>query len=143
MKVPYRRFDQSLPQPKYQSQKAAAFDLYARVETLIEPQSIAYIPLNFAVKLPPNHWGLVAARSSLHKRGLMLINGVGIGDEDFSGNQDEYKAAVFNFTAQPVTVAKGERIAQMLILPREVVELVEVEQLDEQNRGGFGTTGQT
>lgn len=141
MKVQLKRFDTTLSLPAYKSTRAAAIDLLARVETRIEPGNIGYVPLNIALKLPPDYWVLLSARSSLHKRGVMLANGIGVGDEDFSGDNDEYQAALLNFTDQPVTIERGERIVQMIILPRERVELEEVEHLDEVDRGGYGSTG--
>lgn len=141
MKVKIKRFDTSLPVPAYQSGKAAAFDLYARESVEIPPQTVVLVPLNVAFQLPPNHWVLLAARSSLFKKGLMMANGIGVGDEDYSGDQDEYKAALFNFTQETVQIEKGDRLVQALILPREKVELEEVEHLAEKNRSGFGSTG--
>ncbi len=71
----------------------------------------------------------------------MVPNGIGIGDEDFSGDNDEYHFPVFNFTDMPITVSRGDRIAQMLILPYARMHLREVKKLKPRSRGGFGTTG--
>jgi dUTP pyrophosphatase len=141
MTIKIKRFDTTLPLPQYQSPAAAAFDLYARVETTIEPHTVVRVPLNIAIDIPDTHWALVCARSSLHKRGLMMANGIGVGDADYRGDQDEYMAPILNFTNQPVVVEKGERIAQMIILPREKIALEEVATLDNADRGGFGSTG--
>lgn len=141
MKVVIKQFDTSLPVPEYKTSGAAGFDLYAREEVTIEPRSVGYVPLNIALQLPADHWALVAARSSLHKRGLMLANGIGVGDYDYRGDGDEYLAAVFNFTDQPVTVEKAERIVQMIIMHREPVQLELVDSLEGPDRGGFGSTG--
>jgi dUTP pyrophosphatase len=62
-------------------------------------------------------------------------------DEDFSGDGDEYKVVLYNFTDMPVTVEKGERLTQIMCLPHDKVEWVEVDSLGNQNRGGYGTTG--
>ena len=78
--VTFKRFDTSLPIPEYKTSGAAAFDLYAREETTIAAGKIGYIPLNIALQLPEEYWALVSARSSLHKRGLLLANGIGVGD---------------------------------------------------------------
>lgn len=142
MKIRIKRFDRSLPLPAYKTSGAAAFDLAARVRVVIEPQSVGYVPLNIALQLPPTHWALMTARSSLHKRGLTPANGVGVGDTDFCGDGDEYQAAVYNFTQAPVVVERGERIYQMMILERDKVEFEEVEQFGQPSRGGFGSTGQ-
>jgi dUTP pyrophosphatase len=141
MTVKIKRFDTSVPLPQYKSAQAAAMDLSARETVVIEPRQVGYVLLNIAIELPPQHWALVAARSSLHKKGLMMANSIGVGDEDFCGDGDEYKAALWNFTDTAVTVEKGERICQMIIMPREQVELVEVDNLGNKDRGGFGSTG--
>jgi len=141
MKIKIKRFDTSLPMPEYKTAGAAAFDLYARVETAIEPGKVGKVPLNIAIDIPEAYWALVAARSSLHKKGLSMANGIGVGDSDYCGDNDEYQAALLNFSDQPVTIEKGERIVQMLILPRQKVSLEEVEHLGNPDRGGFGSTG--
>ncbi len=142
MKVVFKRFDTELPVPEYKSEKAAAFDLYARTTVVIAPGKVEFVPLNIALELPPHHWALVAARSSLFKKGVMMVNGIGVGDEDYCGDGDEYRAALYNFTKEEVTIQRGDRIVQMIILNRERVELLEVQKLNAQNRGGFGSTGE-
>jgi dUTP pyrophosphatase len=141
MEVPVRRIDAELPLPEYKSAEAAAMDCYVRLETTIAPGKVDYVPLNLAMRPPRGHFVLLIARSSLHKRGVMLANNVGIGDEDFCGDNDEYKAALYNFSEVPVTVARGERIVQMLLLPFDRVTWQEVATLGAPDRGGFGTTG--
>lgn len=141
MRLKIKRFDKSLPLPAYQSKGAAAFDLVARIDATIEPGEVIRVPLNIAIQLPKSHWALVSARSSLHKKGLMMANGIGVGDEDYCGPDDEYQAALLNFTKEPVQVKKGERLAQMIIMHREPVEFVELEDFESENRGGFGSTG--
>ena len=141
MKAKIRRIDKSLPLPAYGTPGAAALDCIAREKTIVEPKKVGYIPLNVAIKPPKQNFIVLVARSSLHKRGLMLANGIGIGDEDYCGNNDEYKAAVYNFTDQTVTIEKGDRVAQMVFRPYEKIEWEEVDDLGEKDRGGFGTTG--
>lgn len=141
MKVKIKRVDNTLPLPSYKTAGAAAFDCHVRQTIIAEPKKVAYVPLNICIKPPAGHYIMMAARSSLHKKGLMLANGVAIGDEDFCGNKDEYHAALYNFSDQSVTIEKGERIVQMILKPYEKVEWDEVGDLGEKNRGGFGTTG--
>ena len=133
--------DRELPLPEYKTAGAAAMDCVVREDVEVPARGVALVSLNIALKPPRGHFVLLAARSSLHKRGLMLANGIGIGDEDYSGDNDEYRAALHNFTDMPVVVARGERVAQMIILPFDRVEWDEVEKLDNPDRGGFGTTG--
>lgn len=141
MKMRIKRFDKELPLPVYQTTGAVAMDCVARESAVIEPKTLAYIPLNVAIKPPPGHLVLLAPRSSLHKRGLMLPNSVGVFDEDFSGNEDEYKAAVYNFTDAAVAIERGERIVQLLVLPYVKAEWEEVDDMGKPTRGGFGSTG--
>lgn len=141
MKIKLKQFDPSLSVPAYQTKGAACVDLYARLETTIEPKAIGYIPLNVAVEIPEGYWVLVAARGSTHKQGLMPAHGIGIGDWDFRGDNDEYHFPVYNFTDAAVTISKGQRIAQMMVVPYERVELELVDKLDAEDRGKFGSTG--
>jgi len=128
--------------PEYKSPGAAAIDLYARESVTINPGKVILVPLNIALEIPENYFVLLSARSSLHKKGVGPANGIGIGDSDYCGDQDEYKAALHNFTDHPVVIERGERIMQMIVLEREVMEIVEVAKLENPDRGGFGSTGQ-
>ena len=141
MELRIRRIENDIPLPEYKTPGAVAFDLAARVPMSILPRGIAYVPLNVAIEIPSGFMVLLAARSSLHKRGLMLANGVGIIDHDFSGNQDEYRAALYNFTDTEVPIARGERLCQAVLKPIERVSWQEVDDLENPDRGGFGTTG--
>ena len=141
IKVVFKQFDKSLPKPEYKTKGAAAIDLYARVETIISANSVGYVPLNIALQLPDNHWALLSARSSLHKRGLMLANGIGVGDHDYRGPNDEYLAALYNFTNKDVTIEKTERIVQLIVMHRDPVSLELVDDFNAQDRGGYGSTG--
>ena len=141
MKIRIKRIDKTLPLPEYKTAGAAGFDFTSRVSITIDPKTIAYVPLNVAMSHPKKHMLLVAARSSLHKKGLMLANGVGIGDEDFSGNTDEYRAALYNFGEKPAFIERGERIVQGIFKEYMRAEWEEVENLENPSRGGFGSTG--
>src|SRR3989344_3318958 len=141
MKVRIKRFDKSLPLPEYKTAGAVAFDLAPRVSVTLLPGGIVRVPLNVAIEPPPGYMVMLAARSSLHKKGLMLAHGVGIFDEDFSGNKDEYHAPLYNFTNQPVSVERGERIVQCIFKKYDKAEWEEVDDLGNKTRGGSGSTG--
>lgn len=141
IKVIFKQFDSKLPKPEYKTSGAAAIDLYSRKETTIPAGSVGYVPLNIALQLPENHWALISARSSLHKRGLMLANGIGVGDYDYRGPNDEYLAALYNFSKKDVVVEKAERIVQLIVMNREPVNLELVSDFKTKDRGGFGSTG--
>lgn len=141
MKSRIKRFDKSLPLPAYKTAGAAASDLCARETVVVPPRGVAQIPLNVAMEIPPGHFALLAARSSLYKRGLMMANGIGIIDPDYCGDEDEYRAVVENHTDENVVVERGERIVQIVIVPFVRVDWEEVDRLGNPSRGGFGTTG--
>jgi len=141
MKVKIKRIDKSIPLPEYKTSGAVAFDFPAREEITITPKSIGYIPLNVIIKIPEGFALKIFARSSTHKKGLIIANGVGIIDSDYCGEEDEIKAVYYNFTDSPVLIEKGERIAQGIIENRENIEWVETDQMSKTSRGAFGTTG--
>lgn len=141
MNIRIKRFDKELPLPKYQTEGAAGFDLTARATMTIAPGAVEYVLLNVAIETPADHFLLIAARGSTHKRGLMLANSVGIGDADYCGDEDEYKAALWNFTDKPVVVEQGDRIAQGIFMKFSRGEWEEVEKMENKTRGGFGSTG--
>ena len=143
MKIKIKRFDKELPLPEYKTEGAVAFDFYARVPITILPKGVVRVPLNVALELPEGYMLMMAARSSLHKKGLIFANGVGIGDRDFCGNNDEYHAALYNFSDNPVSIERGERIAQGIIKKYDKADWEEVDDLGNKNRGGFGSTGPT
>lgn len=141
MNIKIKRFDKDLPLPKRQTKGAAAFDLTAREAVTIPPGTVGYVPLNVAIETPPDHFLLIAARSGTHKKGIMMANGIGIIDPDYSGNDDEIKAAYFNFSPAPVAIEKGERIAQGTFVKISHPEWEETDEMPNKTRGGFGTTG--
>ncbi len=141
MDIKIKRFDKILPLPKAHTNRAAAFDLYVRETTTIPARGIAYVPLNNAIATPDGYFLLLAARSGMHKRGLMLANGIGIIDPDFAGDGDELKGVVYNFTDQPVTVEKGDRLIQGTFIKVSDWSWDEVQSMPHKDRGAFGTTG--
>ncbi|OGN01362.1 MAG: dUTPase [Candidatus Yanofskybacteria bacterium RIFCSPHIGHO2_02_FULL_41_29] len=140
-KIKIKRFDKELPLPEYKTAGAAGFDLYAREKTTINPGAVGYVPLNVALETPRDHFLILAVRSSTHKLGLMPANGIGIGDSDFRGDEDEYKIVLLNFTKKSVTVERGSRIAQGLFVKITKAKWQEVDKMSSKTRGGFGSTG--
>ncbi|HEV7719111.1 MAG TPA: dUTP diphosphatase [Arsenicitalea sp.] len=135
--------------PRYQSAMAAAIDLHACIDAPIElpPGSPAIlIPSGIAVHMGNPHMvGVIAPRSGLgHKKGLVLGNLQGVIDADYTG---PILISVWNRSApgtEPITIAPGERIAQMMFVPilRPVFETVEEFSNDsDRGAGGFGSTG--
>lgn len=140
-KIKIKRFDKALPLPTYQTWGAVGFDLVARENTKIKPGIVGYVPLNVAVETPKDCVLFIAARGSTHKFGVLPVHGIGIGDPDFRGNDDEYKMPLLNFTKKPVTVMKGTRIAQGFFVKFLKASWQEVPKMASKTRGGFGSTG--
>jgi dUTP pyrophosphatase len=125
------------------TEHAAGFDLAAAVPSpiVLQPGDIKLIPCGFSMAVPHGYEAQVRPRSGLSsKHGVTMINAPGTIDSDYRG---EVHVPLINHGRQPFTIERGMRIAQMLILPVPVVEMVEVEELDETRRGkgGFGHTG--
>jgi dUTP pyrophosphatase len=141
MKMKIKRFDKGLPLPEYHTKGAAGFDLSAQSRVEIAPGATEHIFLNIAVEIPEGHFLLLAARGSLHKKGLAMRNDVGIIDSDFRGDEDHIRAVLFNFTDAPVVIERGNRIVQGIIVPFVRAEWDEVDEMKNKTRGAFGSTG--
>ncbi len=131
-KVPFRGSDM-----------AAGYDLYAATDYDIEiaPHSTVKIGTGISVELPNGTFGAIFARSGLAtKKGLRPANCVGVCDSDYRG---EYIVPMHNDTDEVMTIASGERIAQLIIMPFVGIEFNIVDELTETKRGdgGFGSTG--
>lgn len=129
--------------PTYGSPYAAGADLYACLEEeqVVSPGQTVMFHTGIAMEIPEGYAGLIFARSGLaSKRGLAPANKVGVVDSDYRG---EFMIALHNHSDVPQTVLPGERIAQMVITPVLTAEFLQVEELEETQRGsgGFGSTG--
>lgn len=143
MNVRIRRLHPDVPLPSYESRGAAAFDLAAAADTVVEAGRVALVPTGLVVEVPAGMFlGIFARSSTPLKRGLMVANGVGVVDSDYCGPADEVKVAVLNFTDASVTVRRGDRIAQGILLAAPRVTWEEAAALRDTSRGGFGATGE-
>jgi dUTP pyrophosphatase len=142
LKVRVRRVDADLPLPRHETSGSVGFDLLCREEVTVPAGAIRQVPANVIVAVPEGYMLMIAARSSLPlRKGLMVPNGVGIVDQDYRGPDDEIRVQVYNFTAQAVRVARGERLAQGILVKVAQVEWEEAADASGRNRGGFGSTG--
>ncbi len=136
------RLDPAVPLPSYQTAGAAGFDLAANAELTIAPGAIVLVPTGLVVEVPAGHFlGIFARSSTPLKRGLVVANGVGVLDSDYRGPTDELKIQVMNVTERPVTVLRGERLAQGVVVPFARVEIEDGDGAAAPSRGGFGSTG--
>jgi len=141
MKVNIKRIDSSLPLPCYETGGSVGFDILARVGMEVGPGAVALIPGNIIVEVPEGYMLTIASRSSTPlKRGLLTPHGIGIIDKDYCGPADEIKIQVYNFTKETVKIARGDKIAQGLFVRVDKFEWNEVESIEKESRGGFGST---
>jgi dUTP pyrophosphatase len=109
---------------------------------IVQPGEVCLVRTGLVIETPPGHFLAIVARSSLPlRKGLIVANGIGVVDSDYSGPHDEIKVELLNVTAGPVGVSRGERIAQGLVLAVARVEWEEVVESRAATRGGFGATG--
>lgn len=129
--------------PAYATSQSAGMDLRANIETSVELQPLErrLIPTGLFMALPEGFEAQVRPRSGLAlKHGITVLNTPGTIDADYRG---EVGVVLVNLSNTPFTIEPGERIAQMIIAKYEQAELVEVEELDETERGagGYGHSG--
>ena len=142
--VKYKKLDARAVVPQYATPGAAAADLCAVLDAplTLEPGQRAMVPTGLAIELPgPDCVALVYARSGLAiKQGVTLSNCVGVIDSDYRG---EIKVGLVNLGAAPVTLAPGERVAQLCIAPVWQATFSPAQELSDTDRGagGFGSTG--
>ena len=143
MIVKIKKLNQNAKMPTYGSPYSAGADLYACIddEITIAPNEPVLVKTGLAMELSEGYVALIYARSGLAtKRGLAPANKVGVVDCDYRG---EIMVALHNHSKIPQTVAKDERIAQMVITPYITAEFTEADSLSDTVRGegGFGSTG--
>ena len=128
--------------PSYGTHESAGFDLASAQNMVVAPRQIALVRTGLVIEVPTGYFLAIFARSSTPlKRGLMVANGVGVIDPDYSGPNDEVMIQVLNITESDVTISRGDRLAQGIVLPAPRVSWDEVSDLREATRGGFGATG--
>lgn len=134
---------EGLPLPAQASPGSAGADLRAALlePLVLRPGERALVPTGFALELPAGYEGQVRPRSGLALRhGLTLLNSPGTIDSDYRG---EVQVLIVHLGTEPATLARGDRIAQLVVAPVEAPRFVEVEELAPSRRagGGFGSTG--
>ena len=140
LNVTIKRIDKELPLPVYETKGAIAFDMYARENCTIPPRSIFRIPTNLVIKVPEGYMLYLKDRSSTAKKKGLLAT-AGIVDQDYCGPNDEILFQVYNTTEKDVSIERGERLAQGIFVRVDSATWNEVEEMENPNRGGFGTTG--
>jgi dUTP pyrophosphatase len=142
MRLAIRRLDPDLPLPGYAHAGDAGMDLYAAQDITLEPHQRTLVSTGIAVAIPEGFAGFVQPRSGLAiKHGLSLVNTPGLIDSHYRG---EIKVIAVNLDpVTPISIRRGDKIAQFVIQAVVRAELIECAELDETVRGegGFGSTG--
>ncbi len=142
MRLAIKRLDADLPMPRYAHKGDAGLDLYASEDATIAPGRRVLVGTGIAIGLPEGFAGFVQPRSGLALRhGLSLVNTPGLIDSHYRG---EIKVIAINLDHEtPIEIRRGDKLAQLVIQRVECADLVEVDVLDETERGegGFGSTG--
>ncbi|MGO5210848.1 dUTP diphosphatase [Parafannyhessea sp. LCP21S3_E6] len=137
-----QRLDNDVELPRYAYPGDAGLDLRSNADLVIEPFERRLIPTGLAIAIPEGYAGFVQPRSGLALRqGLSFPNTPGLIDSHYRG---ELKIVAINLDPHnPIRIKRGDRIAQLVIQEVPVVNLVEVKELDETDRGsgGFGSSG--
>jgi dUTP diphosphatase len=134
---------EGLPLPGYATEHAAGMDLIAAIgdPVMIQPNARALIPTGIALALPPGYEAQVRPRSGLAlKHGLTILNSPGTIDADYRG---EVQVILVNLGEEPVTIARGMRIAQLVFAPvtRGSLDVATTLPSSARGGGGFGSTG--
>ena len=141
MQINFVRLDSELPVPTTAHIGDAAVDLHSRLDVVLAPGDRHSMPTGLAVAIPDGFAGLVLPRSGHARRsGVGVVNGPGLID---SGYRGEISVVLINHGDVPVSFRRGDRIAQLAVVPVPAVEWVEVIDLGETERGagGFGSSG--
>lgn len=126
--------------PTKGTEKSAGYDLYSPDNMFVSQGQKAVINTKVSVEIPEGYFGLLCPRSSIGKKGFSLINTIGIIDNDYRG---QIILHLVNNGPSGQTINRGDRVAQLLIVPYISPEIEVVEELSETVRGtgGFGSTG--
>jgi dUTP pyrophosphatase len=142
VQLPIKRLDSGLPLPSYAHAGDAGLDLFSALDCTIAPGDRMLIPTGVAIAIPDGFAGFVQPRSGRAlKDGLSFANTPGLIDAHYRG---EIKVIAVNLDlSRSIVVARGDKIAQLVIQRVERVDLAEVSELAETVRGegGFGSTG--
>jgi dUTP pyrophosphatase len=141
VRVPVLRVDAALPLPAYARPDDAGLDLYAAEPVTLAPGARALVATGIALAIPSGFAGFVLPRSGLALRhGVTVLNTPGLVDAGYRG---EIKVLLVNHGDAPVSLGRGERVAQLVVQRVERVALAPVAELPESARGagGFGSTG--
>ena len=135
MKVKLTRFNQDVPAPKRAHYNDAGADVYAPHSMVLAPGQVAKVNLGWTIEVPDTYMGLLMPRSGLAAKGIVTYY-----TPIDSGYRGPVHAMLYNSTLEPFSIAAGERICQLVIVPVLTPEFVE-DLGQERGTGGFASTG--
>ena len=140
-KIEIKYFSDEIEKLRYIDGKSDWIDLRASEDVVLKKGEFKLIPLGIAMELPKGYEAHVVPRSSTFKNfGLIMTNSVGIIDNSYCGDEDEWMFPAY--AMEDTFIEKNSRICQFRIqrsMPR--IDLITVDKLDDVSRGGFGTSG--
>lgn len=142
-KLLIKRLDKELPLPAFESDGAAGLDLYSTVDVTIDRFKVSLVPTGISIQIPKGYEAQVRPRSGLAaKYGITVVNSPGTIDSDYRGEIKVIMTMISN-DFDSYKISRGDRIAQLVLNRIETPVLLEVDSLDDTDRGdkGFGSTG--
>jgi dUTP pyrophosphatase len=138
MTISVRRLNPEAKLPARAHPGDAGLDLFGAADALLAPHEPVRVPTGIAMAIPNGHVGMICDRSSMGARGVRVLGGI-----VDAGYRGEVQIILINLRNEPLTLAKGDKIAQMLVVPVSLAGIEERASLDDTSRGegGFGSTG--
>ena len=140
-----KRMEEDIKLPERSTLNSAGYDFFAIEDIIFNPKTITRVFTGVKCELMPNQVLILANRSSNpSKKGLVLLNGIGVIDADYYGNPDndgEIAFEFYNMLDEVVEIKKGEKLGQGLILKFDKVEDDYISDPYKTRAGGFGSTG--
>lgn len=143
MEVEICRINPDARLPEYKTEGSGCFDIETIEDKVIEPGETVMLSTGLVFRTPPGYFLAVAPRSSSGKKGLTMPHSIGVLDSDYRGTEDELRLLMRNSTDKPIKVEKYQRLAQgwFTQAPRARWKEIDLEEIKEASRGGFGSTG--
>ncbi|MFW5853570.1 MAG: dUTP diphosphatase [Patescibacteria group bacterium] len=138
MKIKIKKLFSEVKMPAYAQVGDVALDMYSREAGLLKPGERRVFHTGFALEFPVGYAAIVKDKSGIAKSGIATIGGV-----FDAGYRGEYNAQLINLSSESYEIKAGDKVAQLMIIPVSIVELEEVEELSDSDRGAgrFGSTG--
>jgi dUTP pyrophosphatase len=138
MELKVRKIQKDAKIPRYGHKGDAGLDIFSVIHHELKSKEVKAIPSGIQMEIPEGYVGLIWDKSGISLKGVHRLAGV-----IDSGYRGEVKVVMINLGKETFVIAKGMKIAQVLIQPVEGVNVIDVSELEESSRGegGFGSTG--